>query len=66
MNYMWLKIELGVLANGALRITQHKELSIFFELSEIHLVIFDNSKHISDCLIQLSVKEGEKKGTSSI
>ena len=30
MNCMWLKIDLGVLVNGALWIIQHKELSIFF------------------------------------
>lgn len=32
-----------------------KNCQYFFELSEIHLVIFDNSKNISDCLIQFLV-----------
>lgn len=43
-----------------LRATQHKGLSIFWGAVRKPLVVFENSKNISDCLVHLLVnQEGE-------
>lgn len=63
MNCMWVKIELGCWLTGPCESFSIRNCQYFFELSEIHLVIFDNSKNIYFWLLDPVLSElGKERG----